>query len=145
MSAAPAADRRLALYLVEPSPAVSDALASALEERVRTLVRYRCAESLLESTAALAPHRCLITELHLSGMNGIELMLALERKRCPTPTIITAIEANVRTAVDAVRRGAIDFIEKPFLLAELLAGLRRVESLSRGSVRTSVPGDSASP
>lgn len=132
MSATFTADARLALYLVEPSAVVSEALTTLLKDRVRTLECFPNAESLLFGRTILATRRCLITELHLPGMSGIELMLALERAHLSTPTIITAVEANVSTAVRAIRHGAIDFVEKPHIAAELLAGLCRIEAaLSR--------------
>lgn len=120
-------DARLTLYLVEPSVVIAEALTNLLADRVRTLKYFPNAESLLGANLILAPRRCLITELHLSGMNGIDLMLALERENLSTPTIIMALEANIFTAVSAIRQGAFDFIEKPSIATELLDGLSRIE------------------
>lgn len=127
MSATTAHDARLALYLVEPSAIITDALATLLEDKVRTLDCFPSAESLLNGCVTLEPRRCLITELHLPGMSGIELMLALEREQLYTPTIIMTIEANVRTAVLAIRYGAVDLVQKPCIAAELFDGLNRIE------------------
>ena len=128
MSANVISDARLALYLVEPSAVVSEALAILLEDRIRSLKSFPSAESLLSEGLNLAPRRFLITELHLPGMSGIELMLALEREHLSTPTIIMSIEANVRAAVRAIRYGAVDFVEKPCIANELLDGLCRIEA-----------------
>jgi len=86
---------------------------------------------LLSEGLILAPRRILITELHLPGMNGIDLMLALERQHLSTPTIIMTLEANVSTAVQAIRQGAVDFVEKPCIAVELLDSLCRVEATLR--------------
>lgn len=128
MPAIPLQDARLALYLVEPSAIVTEALATLLEDRVRTLECFQSAESLLSGCSSLAPRRLLITEMQLPGMNGIELMLALRRKELSTPTIIMTIDASVRTAARALRHGAVDFIEKPCIASELLDGLCRIEA-----------------
>lgn len=128
MSAIATVDTRLALYLVEPSLSVSEALATLLEDRVRSSVRFASAEALLQSRLVLEPNRCLITELHLPGMNGIELMLALDREHRSTPTLVTSSAANRRAAARAARLGAIDFIEKPLVSARVLAGLGRIEA-----------------
>ena len=123
-------DTRLALYLVEPSSVITEALATLLEERVRSVECFTSAESLLGGRLVMEPRRILITELHLPGMSGIELMLALARKNLSTPTIIMTIETSIRTAVHAIRHGAVDIVEKPFIAGELLDGLSRVEAAS---------------
>ena len=128
MSANTIPDARLALYLVEPSAVITEALATLLEDRVRSLDSFPSAESLLKAGLILAPRRFLITELRLPGMSGIELMLALEREHLSTPTIIMSVEANVKTAVHAIRYGAVDFVEKPCVAADLLDGLCRIEA-----------------
>lgn len=131
MSDSPIHYASLALYLVEPSESVTDALTMLLADSVRTIHCFSCAESLLCECTELAPYRCLITELHLPGMSGIDLMQTLGCKHAWTPTIITAVDADLYTAVIAMKKGAIDFIEKPFVSAELLAGLYRVEQALR--------------
>ena len=127
MPANPDTDARLALYLVEPSDIIAEALSTLLEERVRSVECFSSAESLLNGSLFLAPRRVLLTELHLPGMSGLELMLELEREQLSTPTIIMTIESNVRTAVQAIRHGAVDIVEKPFIASELLDGLGRIE------------------
>ena len=121
-------DPRLALYLVEPSAVITEALATLLEEQVRSLECFPNAELLLRRRLVLAPRRVLITELHLPGMSGIELMLALKRKDLSTPTIIITIDTNIRTAVQAIRHGAVDVVEKPCIAVDVLDSLRRVEA-----------------
>ena len=128
MPAPPNSDARLALYIVEPSAVITEALATLLEERVRSLECFPSAESLLSKRRVMAPRRVLITELDLPGISGIELMLALERRDLSTPTIIMTIETSVRTAVQAIRHGAVDVVEKPCIAGELLDGLCRVEA-----------------
>ena len=130
MSVSPEFDARLALYLVEPSATIAEALTNLLEDRVRSIECFLNAESLLNTRRVLRSRRLLITELHLPGISGIELMLALEREQLSTPTIIMTVEAKVSVAVRAIRHGAVDIIEKPCIADELLDSLSRIEAAS---------------
>ena len=128
MAANPDYDEKLALYLVEPSAVVSESLATLLEDRVRSIKCFANAEALLAGSLAMAPRRVLITELRLPGISGIDLMLALEARNLSTPTIIMTVDTNFYTAVEAIRKGAFNVLEKPCIAGELLDGLSRVET-----------------
>jgi len=107
------------LYVVEDDDATRDALHRlfvTLDVNVNT---FSCAETFLEST--IEPSRsCLIVDVNLPGQNGIELLEHLKRCECSIPTIILDSSGEVQTAVEAMRIGAIDFIEKPFVDRVLL-------------------------
>lgn len=121
-------DSGLSLYLVEPSSVIAEALTTLLEDRVSSVQCFASAELLLGERSLLVPRRLLITELQLPGMSGIELMLELERKHLPTPTIIMTTEASISTAVSAIRHGAFDFVEKPCITAEILDDINLLEA-----------------
>jgi len=57
---------------------------------------------------------CIVTDLQMPGMNGVELMLHLERRRYGASVVMVTAHASVPTAVEAMRHGAYDYIEKPF-------------------------------
>lgn len=85
---------------------------------------YDSAESYLASRgAALA---CLISDVVLPGMSGIELMRVVRAAHMPPPVILLGEEADVHAAVTAIREGAADFIEKPHIDISIL---RRVAYL----------------
>ncbi len=57
---------------------------------------------------------CIITDLQMPGMSGIELIVQLRQRQCPTQIVMVTAHASVATAVEAMRHGAFDYIEKPF-------------------------------
>jgi FixJ family two-component response regulator len=57
---------------------------------------------------------CLVLDLRLPGMSGLELQEHLKRSRIDIPIIFVTAHGDVRTAVTAIKEGAVDFIEKPF-------------------------------
>jgi FixJ family two-component response regulator len=76
--------------------------------------------------------RCLISEVALPGMSGLDLLRLLRAAGMSPPVILLGEEADVRAAVTAMREGALDFIEKPHVD---MAILRRVAHLLDGSTR----------
>ena len=72
---------------------------------------YESAESYLASRHDVLG--CLITDMALPGMSGLDLLRLLRTSGGPPPVILLGEEADVRAAVAAMREGAVDFIEKP--------------------------------
>jgi len=68
---------------------------------------------------------CLLLDVRMPGMSGLELQEHLRSQRIPIPVIIVTAYANVPMAVRAMHAGAFDFIEKPFDGAVLLKRIRR--------------------
>ncbi|UCF39775.1 MAG: response regulator [Gemmatimonadota bacterium] len=80
-------------------------------------------EELLRDLPPAGPD-CLIVELYLPGMNGIELLRCLLERGVRCPVILLASDADVPMAVRAMQVGAFDFIEKPFVDRVLLCRVR---------------------
>jgi FixJ family two-component response regulator len=75
----------------------------------------------------LAPERpgCLVLDVRLPGMSGLELQKELAARRVDIPIIMTTGYADVSVAVEAMKAGAFDFIEKPFSLQRVLDSIQR--------------------
>jgi two-component system, NtrC family, response regulator AlgB len=71
----------------------------------------------------------LLLDVHLPGENGLDLMPRIHEQNPGLPVIVVTAEGNVKTAVEAMRRGAVDFLEKPFQREQLLAVLARLQRL----------------
>jgi FixJ family two-component response regulator len=85
---------------------------------------YDSAESYLASRGAALD--CLLSDVVLPGMSGIELMRVVRAAEVPPPVILLGEEADVHAAVTAIREGAADFIEKTHVAISIL---RRVAYL----------------
>lgn len=71
------------------------------------------------------PYPIVITDLRMPGMSGLELLRALMERPLPPNVILITAHGTVETAVDAMRHGAFDFIEKPFVPDQLESVVQR--------------------
>ena len=85
---------------------------------------YESGTTFLELADLQAPG-CVILDLTMPGIDGLEVQAALNKRQCHLPLIFLTGSAAIRNAVDAMRAGATDFLEKPFDNDNLL---RRVEA-----------------
>jgi two-component system response regulator FixJ len=74
---------------------------------------FASAEDFLANIEELAPAPILL-DVRMGGMDGLELLNALDSRDIRWPVIMVSAHGDIETAVEAVRRGAIDFLEKPF-------------------------------
>ncbi len=83
--------------------------------------------SALEFLAVCTPERpgCLVLDLRMPGLSGLELQERLAEKGCRLPIIFISGQGEVSTATRALRAGALHFLEKPFSSQELLATIHK--------------------
>ena len=81
------------------------------------------ADAFLAASPAL-DHACIVTDVRMPGMNGIELVAELARRGCPAPVIVITGHADVPMAIQAMKAGVSDFIEKPFSDDVMLDAIR---------------------
>jgi two-component system response regulator DctR len=100
-------------YLVDDDTAIRDALAWLLRSRGIQTLSWASAESFL---ADYKPEMtgCLVLDIRMIGMTGIELYDQLLARGCTMPAIFLTGHGDVPLAVKVLKRGAFDFIEKPF-------------------------------
>ena len=84
--------------------------------RVRT---YSSAETFLRDVHPERPG-CLLVDVRMPGMSGIDLLSELAARRIELPAVVMTGHGEVETAVEAMKTGAFDFIQKPFTKARLL-------------------------
>jgi len=113
-----------ALCLVEHDADARHALAALLGSLGICVRTYDNAEDLLAALDQVDVSM-LVSEMSLPGMSGIELLRRLRERGISAPTILLSEHSDIPTAVDAIRAGAVDFIEKPFIDRVLL---RRVKA-----------------
>jgi FixJ family two-component response regulator len=100
--------------VIDPDPVARNGLRTLLHGLGIDVSTYDSAESYLLAVDG-RPLGCLIVELLLPGMSGLELLRRLRSAGNDVPVILLADESDVPTAVAAIREGATDFIEKPYV------------------------------
>jgi len=100
-------------HIVDDDPAVRDALQWLLQSRGVPSRTWMSAEGFLSfATADLCG--CVLLDVRMPGMSGIELFDRLRTRRCRLPVIFLTGHGDVPMAVQALKDGAFDFIEKPY-------------------------------
>ena len=121
------------VYVVDSDPAVREGLQSLLAGAATQVCVYPSAEAFLADLPT-TPRGCLITEVNLPGMNGLELLERLHELNVRLPVIMLASFSDVPTAVRAMRGGALDFIDKPFVDRILRNRVRQALTVGVGSL-----------
>ncbi|AKH19254.1 response regulator transcription factor [Sedimenticola thiotaurini] len=101
------------VFIIDDDPAVRDALVTLVESVGLTAEDYASADEFLDSYSNETPG-CLITDICLPGMDGLQLQQVLQERDIQLPLIAISAHGDIAMAVKMVRRNAIDFIEKPF-------------------------------
>lgn len=119
------------VYLVDDDAAIRDALTWLLKSRGIPSRTWDCAENFLAEYSETMSG-CLILDIRMTGMTGIELFDQLLTRACSMPVIFLTGHGDVPLAVKSLKRGAFDFIEKPFndneLVDRVLEALKEEES-----------------
>ena len=111
--------------VIDPDPVARNGLRTLLHGLGIDVATFDTAESYL--LAANGRHvACLIVELLLPGMSGLELLRRLRSAGSDVPVILLADESDVPTAVAAIREGATDFIEKPYVDVAVLKQVQKL-------------------
>jgi RNA polymerase sigma factor (sigma-70 family) len=117
------------VFLIDDDPGVRDALSLLLSLKGMSTRPFASAESFIE---AYQPDRpgCVLTDLRMPGMTGLELQAALTARHIEVPLVVLTAHGDVATARAALKNGAFDFLEKPVddeLLVEVLRHALRVD------------------
>ena len=116
--------------IIEPDIGVRSSLSKLLESMNFKVLEFDHAAAFIDK-AETSPINCLISEFNLPDMTGLELIAQLKRKNISAPVIFVASNCDVLSAVNAIRMGALDFFEKPFVhryLVDRVIELTRPES-----------------
>ena len=111
--------------VIDPDPVARNGLRSLLHRLGVDVTTFESAESYL--LASNGRHlACLIVDLLLPGMSGLELLRRLRSAGNDVPVVLLADESDVPTAVAAMREGATDFIEKPYVDVAVLKQVQKL-------------------
>jgi FixJ family two-component response regulator len=101
------------IFIVDDDPSVRAALAVVLGAEGFEVSSFPEGESFLSAARSRTPE-CVLIDVHLPGCSGLEVLKRLDAERYPAPILVISGRGDIPMAVDAIRHGALDFIEKPF-------------------------------
>ena len=128
--AAPGEPEPPAIFIVDDDSHVRAALRGMLEEAGRVVETYASGEAFLQAYRP-GHDSCVLIDIYLPGMNGIDLLKRVGDAGHRLPAVMITGRSDVAMAVQAMKAGAMDFIEKPVSQSELIACIERALELSR--------------
>jgi two-component system, LuxR family, response regulator FixJ len=111
------------VHLIDDDEAVRQALAFMLTASGFAVRVYESAMAFLDAIATVQPG-CIVTDVRMPGMDGLELQRQLRARKIGMPVIVITGHGDVPLAVEAMKAGAVDFIEKPFGKDVLLSAIK---------------------
>ena len=134
------------IHLVDDDAAFRRSLVFLLESMGWPVQAHASAADYLDAgLPALEQTGCLLLDVRMPGMSGLELQQALIARGCHLPIVFITGHGDVELAVQAMKHGAFDFLEKPFrdqrLLDVVSAALRQREADLESSERAQQAGD----
>jgi two-component system, LuxR family, response regulator FixJ len=112
------------VYVVDDDEAIRSSLSFLLRTGGLRSRTFDSAEAFLGEARDLAAG-CVITDVRMPGMDGVELVRRLAADRLPLAPIVITGHGDIALAVEAMKAGAVDFIEKPFKEEVLLAAVNK--------------------
>ncbi|WP_094462219.1 response regulator transcription factor [Pannonibacter phragmitetus] len=112
-----------AIYIVDDDPAVRDALSVVFEMEGFSVETFEDGDSFVTAAKERIP-ACVILDVHMPGRSGIDVLKALSADSYEAPIFIISGQGDIPMAVEAIRNGAFDFIEKPFDADTVVARVR---------------------
>ncbi|THD62174.1 response regulator FixJ [Phenylobacterium sp.] len=112
------------VYVVDDDEAIRRSLAFLLRTAGITSHTYESAEIFLAQARDLPPG-CVVTDVRMPGVDGIELVRRLGEEKLPLSTIVMTGHGDIALAVEAMKAGAVDFIEKPFKDEVMLGAVQK--------------------
>lgn len=112
------------VHIVDDEEVVRNSLAFLLASSGFAVRTHESATAFLQVAPSIGSG-CLITDLRMPDMGGVELLRRLRDANAMLPTIVITGHGDVQMAVEAMKNGALDFLEKPFSDDVLISSIRR--------------------
>jgi two-component system response regulator FixJ len=130
------------VYIVDDDQAVLRSLSLLLTVRGYAVRAHQSARAFLEAIPQ-GDSGCVVTDVRMPEMDGLELLAAMEERLISMPVIVITAHGDIPLAVAAMKRGAVDFLQKPFdgnaLLASIRAALTREDGKSASGAEMQMP------
>ena len=120
------------VYVIDDDEAARQSLEFLLKTAKLTARGFDSANAFLNALPQIA-HGCIITDVRMPGLTGIDLLRKIKERGLDTPVIVITGHGDVALAVEAMKIGAVDFLEKPFDDEVLLTAVRTALSRNAGT------------
>lgn len=121
------------IFIVDDDPAVRDALSVVFSLEGFHVSGFADGGSFLAAARARIPV-CILLDVHMPGRSGLDILKELNAQHYPAPIFIISGQGDIPMAVEAIKNGALDFIEKPFDAETVVARVREaVDARARRS------------
>ena len=125
------------VHVVDDDAAMRDSLRFLLKAAKLEVFTYESADVFLRALPEIKGG-CVLTDVRMPGLSGIELLRRLKKSRIDLPVIVMTGHGDITLAVEAMKEGAVDFLEKPFddeiLLKTARSALDRYEKEAKKDV-----------
>lgn len=111
------------VYVIDDDAAMRESLEFLLDSAGFTVTLFSDASVFLKQMPGLS-FGCVVSDIRMPGINGIDLLRNLKMKRSELPIIIMTGHGDIPLAVEAIKLGALDFLEKPFEDERLIGAIR---------------------
>jgi FixJ family two-component response regulator len=119
------------VFVVDDDPSVQRALRRLLTTNgLRTRI-FCSAEEFLDQEASVPAVGCLVLDVQMPGLSGMDLQAELQKRGMQLPIVFITAQATVPMSVQAMKQGAVDFLQKPFDSQTLIATIRNAIARSR--------------
>jgi two-component system response regulator FixJ len=127
------------VHVVDDDPAIRRSLEQLLEAAGFKVVSYDTPLAFLDAAFDLVPG-CVLLDIRMPGMDGLELQALLQEGNVPMPVVIMTGQGDIQSAIRAMKAGAVDFLEKPYSDESLISA---IESALAGADRANVQREAA--
>jgi two-component system, LuxR family, response regulator FixJ len=111
------------IFIVDDDPSVRAALSIVFAGEGYDVATFGDGSAFLSATQTRTAG-CVLLDIHMPGRSGLELLKELNAQRYPAPVFIISGQGDIPMAIEAIRNGALDFIEKPFDALAVVARVR---------------------
>jgi two-component system response regulator FixJ len=122
------------VYVIDDDEAMRDSLNFLLDSSGFGVTVFQDVQNFLDALPGLG-FGCVVSDVRMPGLDGIELLKRMKAQHAPFPILIMTGHGDVPLAVEAMKLGAIDFLEKPFeddrLIAMIESAIREAEPAAR--------------
>jgi FixJ family two-component response regulator len=135
------------IFLVDDDPAIRQMLSLVFAQAGYRTTCFAEGTALLANAHAVVP-ACIILDVNIPGRSGLDILKQLNAEDYPAPIFVISGQGDIPMALDAIRHGALDFIEKPFrasvVVARVTESIAAWTQLQQGAARPALAPQTAS-